>query len=384
MQSHGSSPILLSSFGMPLDFIEMRNKSSRPYVMIRRDCSRQTERKALYDCHCHWELAEFWQEVLISYPGDDISQKAASVSQLIRLKREAAGQFGGTYAARRDRIRDCGVITINCPWMVEQHLTRSETLVDLVNMELKPVHEGRACNFGHSTLATRDDMLGMFAAREIRAGESILVNRTATGACGDRDNEACDNCFGPVDASADNHPLDHPLIARLQPLADRSHLDVFTSNESTKTPIKILQQLRVDVFANQNFDTMTLHTIWTRIANNKAGSADPQRGSIDEILPHLPLFNHSCGPNVEWGTDDSSTTISFFAKKNIAAGEELFSSYLDVRGMSHERRTEALWPWFEEACLSSICKREITDSHQQYIPRRSDGISDSQAGVIRL
>lgn len=163
-----------------------------------------------------------------------------------------------------------------------------------------------------------------------------------------------------VQAGADRHPLDHPLIARLQPLAERSHLDVFTFTESIKTPIKVLQQLGIGVFANHNFDTMVPHTIWTRLANNKAGSPDPTRGFIDEISPHLLLVNHICEPNVEWKRCGGSTTISFFATRDITKGEELFSSYLNVKGMSREERIGALWPWFEEACLCSRCTREIS------------------------
>lgn len=159
-----------------------------------------------------------------------------------------------------------------------------------------------------------------------------------------------------VQAGTDAHPLDHPLIARLQPLANKGHVDVFTLTESVITPIRILTQLGIDVFANPGFDTMVLHTIWTRIANNKVGSADPKRGFIDAINPFLPLFNHSCEPNVEYKREDSSTTMRFLSKRDIKKGEELFEGYLNVEGMPLGRREELLWPWFEEPCLCEACK----------------------------
>jgi hypothetical protein len=161
-----------------------------------------------------------------------------------------------------------------------------------------------------------------------------------------------------VQSGSGTSPLDHPMIARLQPLANCGHVDVFTFNESIVAPIKILQHLGVDVFANLNYDTMVLHSIWTRIANNKFGSPDPKRGFIDEILPLLPLFNHSCDPNLEQKREDSSTTIRTFAKRFIAKGEEMFNSYMDVGGMGFEERQERLMPWFEGPCLCPKCKKE--------------------------
>jgi len=161
-----------------------------------------------------------------------------------------------------------------------------------------------------------------------------------------------------VQAGMQNSPLDHPLIARLQPLANKNHLDVFTLTESVAIPFKILEQLGVDVFANRNFDTSILHSIWTRLANNKAGSTDLRLGFVDEITPHLPLFNHSCEPNVEWRRDMGSTTVRFFAKKRIKKGEELFCSYVHVGDRGVEERREMLWPWFEGECLCERCKRE--------------------------
>lgn len=103
---------------------------------------------------------------------------------------------------------------------------------------------------------------------------------------------------------------------------------------------------------------MTLHTTWTRLANNKAGSFDPRIGFVDEITPHLPLFNHSCEPNVGWKRADGSTTICFFAKTAVGKGEELFSSYVDTQELGLEERTNELWPWFEGECLCSKCSRE--------------------------
>jgi hypothetical protein len=161
-----------------------------------------------------------------------------------------------------------------------------------------------------------------------------------------------------VQTGVDKSPLDHPLIARLKPLANKNHVDVFTLTESVIIPIKILEQLGVDVFANRNFDTDVLHSIWTRLANNKAGCPDPRLGFVDEVTPYLPLFNHGCEPNVEWRRENGSTTVRFFAIKPVKKGEELFCSYLNVGGILVEERQEMLWPWFEGPCLCCRCEDE--------------------------
>lgn len=266
--------------------------------------------------------------------------------------------------------------------------------------------------------------MGMFPAQNLKAGEIILVDRTATAAYSNPDRAGCDNCYRTntaslveascctvkycsqvchdlamntyhkvlcgknftwlqapvkglthnasqlrpllmlrvlaacVQSGRDKNPLDRLLVARLQPLSNRDHLDVFTYNESLVTPIKILEQLGVNNLGDINFDRMVLHTIWTRLANNKAGSYDSKRGFIDVMSPYLPLFNHSCAPNVEWKRRNGSSTILFFAKRDVKKGQELSSSYLDVEGMGLDGRTQALWPWFEGPCLCSKCKSE--------------------------
>jgi hypothetical protein len=163
-----------------------------------------------------------------------------------------------------------------------------------------------------------------------------------------------------IQAGPENHPLDDPLIARLQAMTEKGHVDVFTLKESIVTPIDILRQLGVNFLTNHNFDTMVLHTIWTRLANNKAGEPDRRLGYVDLITPHLPLFNHSCDPNVHWEREEGSTTVSFFAKRRIEKGQELFCSYLGdgVRFMESKQRWERLWPWFEGPCLCGRCQKE--------------------------
>ncbi|CAG5149859.1 uncharacterized protein ALTATR162_LOCUS2471 [Alternaria atra] len=384
---------------------------------------------ALQACHCQWDAAEILDESAMDFGPqwhEDVGRKVAKLRELLKRKEEAAIPLGGTPYELRDRIRDGGVLTVEYPWTVVHHLTRAPGLVKLINEELEGSEKEPTCYLHRSTLSkdSEEDMLGIFAAREVRAGERILTDRTATGVCSTPTSNSCSNCYARlpdmaikteccsesycstacldlamntyhkaicgkdfawlqepakglthnasplrpllmlrilaacVQSGVEKSPLDHPLIARLKPVANKNHLDVFTLTESIIIPIKILEQLGVDVFANRNFDTEILHSIWTRLANNKAGSFDPRLGFVDEITPHLPLFNHSCDPNVEWRRENGSTTVRFFAIKPVKKGEELFCSYLNVEGMPVEHRQEMLWPWFEGPCLCSRCEEE--------------------------
>ena len=384
---------------------------------------------ALQACHCQWDAAEILEESAMDFGPwwrENAGKKVAILRELLKRKEEAAIPLVGTSYELRDRVRDGGVLTVEYPWTLERHLRRDPELVKLINQELQGSAKKATCYLGQSTLAkdSSEDMLGMFAAREVRAGECILTDRTATGICSTPSSNSCSNCYtrlveeptqaeccsesycsaacldlamnayhkalcgkdftwlqeparglthnssplrlllmlrllaACVQAGAEKSPLDHPLIARLKPLANKDHLDVFTLTESIIIPIKILEQLGVDVFATRNFDTEILHSIWTRLANNKVGSPDPRLGFVDEITPHLPLFNHSCEPNVEWRRENGSTTVRFFAIKPIKKGEELFCSYLNVGGIPVEQRQEMLWPWFEGPCLCSRCEEE--------------------------
>jgi hypothetical protein len=162
--------------------------------------------QALYDCHCHLELAEFWEGLAAEFPSDHANAKFISIKNLVERKSYAALALGGTPEEQRDRIRDGGVGTVDYPWTQRQHLTRSRELIDLINGELRRDERQQTCYLARSTLAAGDDMLGMFAARNIAPGEALLLDRTATGACSDISDGACDNCFGKVRGSAIHAP----------------------------------------------------------------------------------------------------------------------------------------------------------------------------------
>jgi hypothetical protein len=389
--------------------------------------------QALYDCHCHWECFEFWLELTQAKRYSQLSRlaftKANALKQLLAQKKQAAAPYGGTAQQQRDRLRDGSVITVHYPWMAERHRSRSPEVVEGVNGELQHNVQPPALRLGNSTLSSiPTDMLGMFATRDIKKGECILIDRTATGAVSRPPTTPhCETCYdtpltspitapccaalfctpvcrdlaldtyhralcgqdfswlltpaAPLHENASpmrpllllrflalcvacgphTHPLSHPLIARLTPLANIGHLDVFTLRESVATPFQILTQLGIDIYLDHRFDTPVLHTLWTRLANNKAGSYDPALGFVDTVTPLLPLFNHSCDPSVEYRKEGGTTTVRFFALRDVKAGEEVFDSYQDVEGLERGERVRAMWPWFERACLCERCESEAAE-----------------------
>ena len=157
------------------------------------------------------------------------------------------------------------------------------------------------------------------------------------------------------------HPLDHPLIARLTANYKGDHTEHFTFAADIQTPIRILQELGIDPFADSRFDTWVLRTIWIRIVNNKIQCYDrPDGRHILSVNPLRCFFNHSCEAQLFYGQgDDAATKAVLYASRPIKKGEEMFVSYIDADRMgSVEERREALFPWFGSDCLCKRCRRE--------------------------
>jgi hypothetical protein len=135
--------------------------------------------QALYDCHCHWELADFWEAVSTRFPSSHANDKVTSIKALLSRKNKAAATLGGTPQEQRDRIRDGGVGTVDYPWTEDRHLVRSRELIDIVNEELTHGTENKTCFLGQSSLSPDGDMLGMYAARDIQLPEHVAVSKAA-------------------------------------------------------------------------------------------------------------------------------------------------------------------------------------------------------------
>lgn len=77
-----------------------------------------------------------------------------------------------------------------------------------------------------------------------------------------------------VCVQSQTHPLEHPLIARLTPLYDEHAPRRWSLSNNIIMPIKILQQLGIDTYADSRFDTWVLQCVWLRIVTNAQGSSN--------------------------------------------------------------------------------------------------------------
>ena len=139
------------------------------------------------------------------------------------------------------------------------------------------------------------------------------------------------------------NPLQMSLVARLTPAYDIDHLIIFNFPDHIIMPIRILQELGIDVFANADYDTWVIHTMRCRLQNNKHGQTlDDLKGTA--VNPLYSMFNHSCDPNIDWEHEGNSSTLRLFAERNIMKGEELFISYVKPLDLGLAGRQQALMP----------------------------------------
>ena len=142
-------------------------------------------------------------------------------------------------------------------------------------------------------------------------------------------------------------PLKLPCVAALLPGYDKPVERCFTLFENVVAPVKILQILGVDIFAESRFDSWVLQTLFLRILNNRcAASQDgPQRSAI---YPMYCLFNHNCDPTAIH--DDRSGAMTIHARRNIPKGAEISLTYVKIELPEAVRREQV------KAHIGKICE----------------------------
>lgn len=167
-------------------------------------------------------------------------------------------------------------------------------------------------------------------------------------------------------SSQASHPLEVGEINQM--LANYSGKTQLPWNfpQAIVLPIRILQSLEVDVFADHRFDTWVIQTISNRIQNNSAmgfleGYRGPDAPCVQGVFMKHAFFNHSCDPNVTYEDHPSQAAQVLKAKRNVAGGEELYIAYdlgLDAEGMDVWKRREALQNWMGGDCKCTRCQVE--------------------------
>lgn len=164
------------------------------------------------------------------------------------------------------------------------------------------------------------------------------------------------------------HPLKTSIIARLTRQYGADFTIGFNLTQQIVMPIRIMQTLGIDVFANPKFDMWVLQTIRAHIFTNyitvQLGEGKLIFGGGKPLMAVMRLYpfqNHSCEPNVHERFDDNGSTMTIYAQRDMKAGEELMGMYLnhiDGYNMPRKERQAKLLPWFAGPCQCERCVRE--------------------------
>jgi len=323
--------------------------------------------------------------------------------------------------------------------MTADIVTRSNEVVDTMARQMHMASDG-ACAVRSSHIQKHqpdnslgEDVMGVFAHRDIAAGEVLFVDRTATGVTMVEEDRCplccalttklvevrCPGCaklFCSTDClatatlaghlalcrqksksieytafgketpkqfsrtvraklllrylecviqymkSVDSqrlHPLQVLPMMRLTPKYTGHEIVPFSLVDDIIMPIDMLQSLGIDIFAEDRFDTWVLFTMRLRLNNNVVGINMPNKDDIYGVYPMMAILNHSCDPSVVYSKEGKDATIVVIAVRDIAEGEEIFTSYLsEPQGLSLEERREALMAWFGTSCRCDRCLKE--------------------------
>jgi hypothetical protein len=154
-----------------------------------------------------------------------------------------------------------------------------------------------------------------------------------------------------------SHPLKSSLMRRLRPDYTTTQPYIFNPTDDLFIPIRILQTLGIDVFADAAYDTWVLQTMRFRILTNTAGDQYDGKHFVLSCLPFYTLVNHSCQPNIGYEVKEGGwrTVVS---KKRICKGDELVASYIGDTSGGRKKRQEALEAWFKYDCECKKCNKE--------------------------
>lgn len=194
--------------------------------------------------------------------------------------------------------------------------------------------------------------------------------------------------LGIIVQESAGHPLKTSIIARTTRQYSGDFTIGFNLNQHVATPIRILQTLGIDIFANSKFDAWVLHTIRVHYYCNyitvQIGDGEMIVGGKKPLMAMFPLYvfqNHSCEPTVHETFANNGSTMTIRAQRDMKAGEEMKSMYLnhiDGYKMTKRERQAKLMPWFAGPCRCERCEREVEGEEEaaEFESRdRSSGIN---------
>ncbi|MCJ1353350.1 MAG: hypothetical protein MMC33_003335 [Icmadophila ericetorum] len=294
------------------------------------------------------------------------------------------------------------------PWLRKSRLRRSKKLLADINREMEKASDGKLVV---RNSAIRDglggdskespDVLGVFAAKDIAAGDLALLDSTMLSALDYPDTNSCSHCqrifsWPPTHCSNLNcstrfctdlclemasecyhkplcgkdfswmytegeprenqhaaimlriiaasvqrgcHPLEHTLIARLTATYAGDKLEGYSFKGQITTPHRILEQLTIDPFSTPHFDTWVLRTIRSRLMTNMLKDHSRSRDMV-AVMPLYSLFNHSCSAPLSYRRiehHEGTSDLALCADVGIRRGDEVFVKYVACEDGSEVR-----------------------------------------------
>lgn len=166
-----------------------------------------------------------------------------------------------------------------------------------------------------------------------------------------------------IAAHSEIHPLDVPEVKYIW--GDFSSVPAlpWSFKYNLETPLHILETMDVDFFANPQYDTWVLNTLYAKFRGTASARKNPLDGKPDvaAVHPYWCLANHDCDPNVSW--DWAGRIVLTSRPERIALnaglkkGDEVLNHYCDIRLPVDERREWAKGP-LGGACMCDRCRRE--------------------------
>jgi hypothetical protein len=161
-----------------------------------------------------------------------------------------------------------------------------------------------------------------------------------------------------------------------------SNDSVVLGRETTLYTKDHIQQLEQQVASLSSTDMKELHTLSNVFSDDEClgssvlgvfktncfdiGGDGYDNGSA--LYLRLARINHSCSPNCRQ-QHHPDTMISITATKDIAAGEELSISYIDIRSRSTRERREILQNKYRFYCSCILCNLNDTNAYlRRFMP----------------
>jgi len=129
------------------------------------------------------------------------------------------------------------------------------------------------------------------------------------------------------------------------------------ANEAERRVQKLSDQDRAIFFAAANVHQDAPNEVSGIFYTNAFDMTEAYHGTSCAMYCNIARLNHCCRPNTRQQYDRDTMEMILYASKDIAEGEQLFDSYVNIEEPVNIRRSE-LMKWFKFWCDCHVCKSE--------------------------